>query len=614
MAAKATLVKTLAPLPQTTRGYGIHVSTTAKGGDYIFYGVGKIVVQRSLADPSNSQVFSEHKSKVNVARVSPNGALVASGDEEGKVIIWEITPGVWGKVKNTIAINSNVLDIDWSDDNKKIVAVGAGDPNKAKVVTIDSGNSVGKIENHSKPILSVAHRQQRPYRIATCGEDLAVNLHEGPPFKFLKTLSAEHSRYPNCVRFSPDGKFLASVGADSKIVVFDGSSGDKIKALEDKKDGHKANIFSFSWSPDGKQLLTASADKTAKLWDVESGSVVRTYSWIPKADVGDMLVSTFWHKGAAEYVGVVSLSGAITFLNIESAEKPNAILHGSQAQVQALITDAATGHFYISSQDGQVSRYEFKSGLAQWLPGKGHGKAITGLGLGGGRLVTVGLDDRIRFNDLKAFEFSGDAVALGGQPVALAVGKKNPNLAVVALTQKKLVYFNKGEIVQTLDVDYEPQSVDFANDDSVLAVGGKDKKVHTYKVEAKLSAGDVFTESDRPVTFVSYRPGSSLLATIDQGKYIYFYQDGKNLNRHGWVFHNATVTCGGWSPSGARFATGSADQNIIIWSDFKTYSDETRLTITDAHIGGVDFLSWWDDNTLISVGSDRTIRIWNIPS
>jgi len=611
---EAKLVKTLPPLPHTNRGYGIHVSTTAKNGDYIFYAVGKTVIQRSLSDLSSCQVFSQHKTKVNVARVSPNGAMVASGDDEGKVIIWEITAGVWGKVKNSIDINSNILDIDWAEDNKKIIAVGAGDPNKAKVVTVDSGNSVGKIDMHSKTILSCSYRQQRPFRIATCAEDFAVNFYEGPPFKFNKSLAAEHSRYPNCVRFSPDGSQLISVGADSKIVVFDGKSGDKVKELVDQKNGHKASIYSFSWSHDGKSILTASADKTAKLWSIEDGTVVRTFSWIPKPDTGDMLVSTFWHKGAEEYVGVISLNGAITLLDLESADKPKAIIQGASALVQCLALDTPNGNFYLSCQDGQVARYDMKTHLAQWLPGKGHGKSVSNLGVSDGALVTVGLDDKIRFNDLGAFQFSGDASALGGLPVALAVGKKDSSLVAVALTQKKLLLFSKKSLAQTVDLSFEPTSVDFSSDDTLVALGGKDKKVHVFKLSGgKLSEGDVYSESDRPVTFVGYRPGSNMLATIDGERRIYFYEDGKNKNVHGWDFHSQSVTAGAWSPSGARFATGSADQKVIIWSDFKTFSDDKRLVIPDVHVGGVDHLAWWDENTLISVGVDRSVRIWDVP-
>ena len=40
-----------------------------------------------------------------------------------------------------------------------------------------------------------------------------VNFYEGPPFKFKGTAKS-HERFPNCVRYSPDGEKFFSVGSD----------------------------------------------------------------------------------------------------------------------------------------------------------------------------------------------------------------------------------------------------------------------------------------------------------------------------------------------------------------------------------------------------------------
>eukprot|EP00456_Euglypha_rotunda_P057012 TRINITY_DN4697_c0_g1_i15.p1 TRINITY_DN4697_c0_g1~~TRINITY_DN4697_c0_g1_i15.p1 ORF type:complete len:281 (+),score=41.36 TRINITY_DN4697_c0_g1_i15:141-983(+) len=251
----ATLRKTIAPLPVTKRGYGIHIHATSKNGDKLLYTAGRLVVVRNLEDPSQSVVFTEHKAPANVAKFSPNGNWIASGDAEGNVLVWELlTLKVKTKVEN---LCSSVLDIDWDPEGKRVVAVGDGSTNRARCFMWDSGSALGKIEVHNKPILSCSYRQTRPYRIATSSEDLNVNIYEGPPFKFTKG-AQEHSKYPNCVRFSPDGEQYVSVGADSKIVIWDGKTGTKVKALEDKDGGHKGSIYSVSWSPDGKKLLTAS--------------------------------------------------------------------------------------------------------------------------------------------------------------------------------------------------------------------------------------------------------------------------------------------------------------------------------------------------------------------
>jgi len=277
--------------------------------------------------------------------------------------------------------------------------------------------------------------------------------------------------------------------------------------------------------------------------------------------------------------------------------------------------DHGSEAFYVSNLDGQVSRFDWKTGIGKFLTGKGHGKAVKALTSSGDSLITVGLDDRLRVNDKKSNKWSTDAIALGGQPVHVTSGKKDSTLVAVALANSNLVLLHKGTIKGTTSIGFVPNYVDFSADDSELVVGGKDKKVHFFSV-----TGDGFKhtkeykESDKEVIIAHYRPDQSLVATVDRDKRIYFFnKDGKNLNSLGWEYHAATVSAGAWSPSGKRYATGSADESIIVWSDLTKFSEDSRLLIKDAHCTGVDFVAFWDEDTLVSVGSDRSIRIWDLP-
>ncbi len=142
---------------------------------------------------------------------------------------------------------------------------------RARVFSWDSGNNLGEITMHSHPVISVSYRKIRPFRVATGSEDLQVNLYEGPPFKYAKSYKG-HGRYPNGVRYSPDGSKFVSVGADSKVVIYDGSTGEVVKEADADKteNAHKGAIYAVAWSPDSKNLLTASADKTAKIWNADT--------------------------------------------------------------------------------------------------------------------------------------------------------------------------------------------------------------------------------------------------------------------------------------------------------------------------------------------------------
>jgi len=570
------------------------------------YTNGRHVIIRSLEDPSKAELFSEHKSKVNVAKFSPNGEYVASGDDSGNVIIWGSKNQL---VKLEVPVCRQVLDIAWSADGKRIVAVGDGAENLAKVFQWDTGNNIGTVAGHSKSILSCDFKPTNPLRIVTASEDLGVHYYVGAPFKFQSKFS-QHTRFPNCVRFSPDGNFYVSVGSDSKIYLFDSKSGELVKEIKDDK-GHSGSIYSVCWSPDNKKILTVSGDKSAKLWEVESGKLEKTFTF-GKA-VGDMQISCIWQD---DYILTASLSGNINYLDLENPDKPKKVIQGHRMSINALAVDEKSSFAYTADNDGVICKWDLKAGSAEAFTGKGHGASISAIALTASTefLGTVGLDDTLRVNTIKGLEFSGDAIALGGQPLAVVSGSKDSDLYVVGLAQQKLVVVRNGNAVSTLDVNYKPTALAFNPDDTELAVAG-DKKVHVYTVEKDTlkeveKLEDVHRQS---VTWVAYAPNGEFLASADSDRFIYIFNkgDGKVANS-GWRYHNGKVNAVAWSPSTTRVATASIDQNIIIWSDTKTFSTKAQYLIERAHLGGVKFVRFLDDNTLVSTGDDRTVRIWDL--
>lgn len=94
----------------------------------------------------------------------------------------------------------------------------------------------------------------------------------GTPYKFSKTIRT-HSRFVQTVEYAKDGSLFASGGSDSKLFIYDGSTGDTICQLgaEDAANKHTGTIYSIGWSKANPSTLASfSADGKVMRWDASS--------------------------------------------------------------------------------------------------------------------------------------------------------------------------------------------------------------------------------------------------------------------------------------------------------------------------------------------------------
>ncbi|RHZ71165.1 hypothetical protein CDV55_108335 [Aspergillus turcosus] len=596
--------------PSTTRGQPTHLSSDAKG-ERLAYASGKSIFLRSIDNPAIARQYTEHKAQTTVARFSPSAFYVASGDATGLVRVWDCVGEGITKGEYSI-VNGRINDLAWDGDSQRIIAVGDGKQRYGHCITWDSGNTVGEIYGHTQQINSVSIRQQRPLRAAAAGDDKNLVFYHGAPFKFNTGIRDKHTNYIYGVGFSPDGSTLVSVGADRKIWLYDGKTGEPKGQIGEGE--HKGSIFSVSWSKDSKKFVTASADRTVKIWDAEAGKVCQSWTMGEEgsSNVRDQQVGVVWPSGRSDNLLIsLSLSGNLNYL-VEGTPNPRQVIQGHQKSITSLTVSRAEGKdetLWTGSFDGRVCSWDVSTGSAEEADGDCHSAYVAGLAPtqeGTGRIYSVAWDDTLRSVDVGARTYSGSKSKLSGQPKSVAAGDST----VLVGTSEGVEIYRDGKKTG----DFKPKSTvtAVAAHGNVAAVGGEDSSVQICEISnSSLSPKTDIKASRNPVSALAFSPNGSLLAIGDSRGRVLVYQvaDG-SLVTDRWTAHTARVTSIAWNGSDTLLASGSLDTNIFVWS---LANPGDWLQVSNAHKEGVNGVAWLAGGSRIaSAGADAAVKVWKV--
>jgi len=485
--------------------------------------------------------------------------------------------------------------------------VGDGKGKKGHCITADSGNTVGEISGHSSQITSVSIRQQRPLRAATAGDDTATVFLHGAPFKF-NTSVKKHQRYIYGVAFSPDGSTLVSVGADRKIFLYDGKTGEVHKEIGEGQ--HTGSIFGVSWSKDSKKFVTCSADQTVKIWDAETGKVV--HSWRMgeegKVSIPDHQVGIAWPAGRSDGLIIsLNLAGDLTYLS-EGTSKPLRVVQGQQKNITALAASPSPHSspiLFTGSSDGRICSWDTSTGTASTVDGTPHSNYVSGLASSQGRIFSIGWDDTLRTIDVSANTFTGTSTKTDGQPRGVAA---TPTSVIVA-THKGISMLSQKDnsIIKHLPTpSFAPTAV--AVNDTHIAVAGDDNAQHMYLISL-----EPYKTIPHPsgITAFAFSPSSNkyLAVGFASGKIIVYEPNNPEPVITRWSAHTGRVSSIDWDADGKRAVSGGLDTNIFVWS---VAQPGHRVSVGSAHKEGVNGVTWLGEDRVVSVGGDAAVKVWMV--
>ncbi len=179
--------------------------------------------------------FAGHTAAVKAATFLDARTLVSVSDDQ-TMRAWDSNPG-WilertiGSAEDSDTIAHRVTAVDFTEDSSKLLIAG-GVPSRG-------------------------------------GELQVFNVADGSRLLYLPQA---HDDVIYAARFSPDGKRIASGGADKYLRIFDIATSIQIRRFE----GHTSYVLGVAWKRDGLVIATSAADNTIKVWDAETGDQQRT--------------------------------------------------------------------------------------------------------------------------------------------------------------------------------------------------------------------------------------------------------------------------------------------------------------------------------------------------
>ena len=419
------------------------------------------------------------------------------------------------------------------------------------------------LEGHGVSVLS-ADYSPNGKQLATIGADGTIILwNSGTGDEILRisgTTTPGDLVTTQRIAFSPDGKFL--IGADrNQVKIYDPTSGNLIESL----DGHQKDVTAIAFSKDGKHIASGAQDGSIMIWEALTGNAVMQMDG---------------HVDAIENLTFTPDDQRLISSSDDATMKIWDIRTGDLLKDYSDFTGVTLGVTF--SPDG--TQFAFSDGtIHMW------------------NLLVDLNDGQAKISHQELFTIPGAS--------SESFSPDGSRIAGVSGNDVKLWDATTGRELLTL-VGHTgwAMGLAFSPDGKSLASTSLDGTVRIWNIAP---GNETVTVSSPPAGFgtrVAYNPVGHEFAASGGDGTVTIWDDQTGEPRLELNAHKLEVLSIAFRLDGKRLATGSLDGTAILWD---TDSGQKLLTLT-GHEFGVRDIAFSPDGTLIATGGfDETAKVWD---
>ena len=360
---------------------------------------------RQLASASVDRTISVHDvadgenvntimvpSPVHALMWNSDGDRLISGNWDGTVRVYDVA--AQQEVKTLYGHNDRIRDIAASPDGLRLAAVAVGGGIKFLDLSLPDDN------------LLFSDGVSRGRNCATWGGNGSLAISDENDLVIWDSLKGRsrrfvgHSTQLSCIRWSPNGRYLATSAYKEAARIWDVETGETIQIL----DVGATDTFSVAWSP-SSELVAVAHDGITVFWDALDGSEVKRI-----AGNNSLLTSLDWHP-EKEQIAVAGLDSTIRIYSTKTLGQISS-LNGHTGGIECVRWSPDGKSLASGSYDQTVRIWDPLAEKERHIL-RGHQRIVRSLAWhpSGNRLASVGGDAMLRIWNPHA---GAEVVALSG--------------------------------------------------------------------------------------------------------------------------------------------------------------------------------------------------------